>query len=458
MSEQSTVATPPAAAAAAPGKLSRRRRVGVWSLVILASIIGFLSILTMFVNRQLLDNGSWNKASAKMIQDPQVRSAVSTQLVNQLYNNVDVATQLQARLPKNLQQLAAPAAGALREPATKAVEYLLAQPRFQALFVQASTLAHQQLIEVLENKTGHGIDTGNGSVTLDVSQLLTELGLELGIPQSALDNLPANAGVITIMSSDQLSYAQQGIRAVKVLSVWLLVLVFLLWGLAIYLARGERRKTLLHIGWGIVIVGLLVLVARRVIGNYVVDSLSQPQYRTPTHHVWLILTEILGQIGWAVVLYGILVVIGAAVAGPSRIATGIRREVAPVLNVRAGLTWGIVAFVWLLLILWGGTHALRTWSGILIIGALLAAGVYVLRKQTLVEFPEAGTDAYDTLSSRMAAGAGSAAHRATTYRSQAAPAAAAKSPSEELARLVDLRDKGAISEEEYQQAKKLALS
>ena len=47
-------------------------------------------------------------------------------------------------------------------------------------------------------------------MTLDVSQLLTELGLELGIPQSALDKLPANAGMITIMSSDQLSSAQKG--------------------------------------------------------------------------------------------------------------------------------------------------------------------------------------------------------------------------------------------------------
>jgi hypothetical protein len=56
MSEQSTVVTPPAAAPAAPGKLSRGRRIGVWSLVVLASIIGLLSILTTFVNRQLLDS------------------------------------------------------------------------------------------------------------------------------------------------------------------------------------------------------------------------------------------------------------------------------------------------------------------------------------------------------------------------------------------------------------------
>jgi Short C-terminal domain len=161
------------------------------------------------------------------------------------------------------------------------------------------------------------------------------------------------------------------------------------------------------------------------------------------------------------VFYGILIVLGSALAGPSRIATAIRREAAPILNVRAGLTWGATAFVWLLLILWGGTHALRTFWGILIIGALIAAGVYVLRRQTLEEFPEAGTDAHHTLVSRMTAGAGSAAHRMASHRPHTAAeatAAGAKSPSEELARLVDLRDKGAITAEEYEQAKKIALS
>ncbi len=100
MSEPSTVVTAPAGAPAAPGKLTRGRRIAVWSLVVLASIIGLLSILTTFVNRQLLDNTSWNKASAQVIQDPQVRSAVATELVNQLYGNVDVAAQLQTRLPE----------------------------------------------------------------------------------------------------------------------------------------------------------------------------------------------------------------------------------------------------------------------------------------------------------------------------------------------------------------------
>ena len=218
MSEQSTVVTPRAVApAAADGKMTRRRRIGVWSLVILASFIGLVSILTTFVNRQLLDNTSWNKASAKVIQDPQVRSAVSTQLVNQLYNNVDVSAQLQTRLPKNLQPLAAPAAGALREPATKAVEFLLAQPRFQQLFIDASTRrapeARQRAREQDRLRDRHRQrrrDAGRESAA-DRSS-----GSSSGCRQSALDKLPPDAGVITIMSSDQLSYAQQGVRAVKV--------------------------------------------------------------------------------------------------------------------------------------------------------------------------------------------------------------------------------------------------
>jgi hypothetical protein len=461
MSDQSPAVTPPppaAPASATHATLTRGRKIAVWSLIVLASIIGVLAILTTFVKRQMLDNSAWNKASTQIIQDPQVRAAISTQLVNALYQNVDVSQQLETRLPKDFKQLAAPAAGALREPATKAVEYLLSLARFQQLFVEASDVAHQKLVNVLENKTGYGISTGNGVVTLDVSQLLQQLGAELGIPQDALDKLPPDAGNITIMSSDQLSLAQQGVRTIRVLSAWLLVLIFILYGLAVYLARGARRKTLLHVGWALVLVGLIVLVARQVLGNYVVDALTQPQYRSPSHSVWLIVTAILGQIGWAVVFYGVLFVLGASLAGPTRLATAIRRELAPILNVRAGLTWGGAAFIWLLLILWGGTHALRTWWGVLIVGALLAAGVYVLREQTLQEFPGAGTpEGGPSLAARMAAGAGSAAHRVSSSRHhEAAPAA--KSPAEELARLAELRDKGAISADEYEQAKKLVLS
>jgi hypothetical protein len=138
-----------------------------------------------------------------------------------------------------------------------------------------------------------------------------------------------------------------------------------------------------------VLVGLTVLVVRRVAGNYAVEALTSPTGEGAGKRAWLIGSEILSQIGWASILYGVIAVAGAIFAGPTAAATSARRRIAPVLNERPGVTWAGLAAVFLLLVLWGGTHALRTGWGILLLGALLAAGVAALRHQTLREFPVA---------------------------------------------------------------------
>ena len=420
--------------AAAP--LSRKRRIVVWTLVVLASILTLVSILTTWVNRQMLDNSAWNRATTKIVQDQKVQTAIATYTVNQLYENIDVGQALEKRLPPNLKQLGPPLAGALQQPATQGVALLLQRPRVQQLFLEASSIAHEKLVNVLEDKTGHGISTGNGVVTLDVHQMVVEVGTELGLPQDALAKLPANAGTITLMKSNQLAAAQTGVRAVHVLSIWLLVGVLVLYGLAIYLARGARRATLRNAGVAVVIVGIVVLVIRRLLGNYVVDALASPGYQPATHRLWVIGTAILGQIGAAAILYGAIAALGAVFAGPSEPAVWLRRRVAPTLNERQGIAWAGVGFVFLLAVLWGGTHALRTWWGILLLGGLIALGVVALRRQTLQEFP-AGAEA-------------------ATVPAGEAPAATDRAA--RLARLHELHESGAIDDEEFERAKRLALT
>src|SRR3954452_5916857 len=367
------------------GVLRGRRRALVWALIVAASLLALASILTTWVHRQMLDEQSWKDASADLIADPQVRQAVSVYVVDQLYGSVDVPAALEQRLPPDLKTLAASAAGALRQPAPQGGDRLLDAPRVQQLFINASTLAQQKLVNVLENKTGHGISTGDGVVTLDLSELVTQIGTQLGVPQSLLARIPADAGVITVMRSDQLSAAQTAVKGVRVLSSALLVLVLALYALAIYLARGERRRTLRNVGIAFVLVGLTVLVVRRVGGNVAVDALTSPQGKPAGREAWLIGSEILAQIGWATILYGAIVVAASLFAGPTATATSVRARVAPVLNERPGIAWAAVGAVFLLLVLWGGTHALRTWWGILLLGALIVIGVVALRHQTLRE-------------------------------------------------------------------------
>jgi hypothetical protein len=375
----------PTAKTAAP--LSRKRRIVTWTLVVLASVLAVVAIMTTWVKRQMLDNTAWTKATTQTIQDPQVQTALATFTVNQLYANINVAQALEQRLPSQLDPLAPTLAGALQQPAIQGVKLALERPRIQQLFIRVSGVAHQKLVNVLENKTGYGISTGNGDVTLNLHELVVEVGTQLGISADTLAKLPGTAGTVTLMKSSQLGAAQTGVQAVRVLSEWLLIGVLVLYGAAIWLARGARRATLRNAGIGLALVGILVLVLRKLLGNYITTSLAKPGYEPATHRLWLIGTSILGQIGAATLLYGAIAALGAVFAGPTAPAVWLRQRLAPILNERQGIVWGSVGFIYLLAILWGGTHALRVWWGILLLAALIAIGVVALRRQTLQEFP-----------------------------------------------------------------------
>jgi hypothetical protein len=424
-------------------KRTRRRSIAIWALIVLASLIGLISVLTVWVDRQMFDDDAWNDASTEIIEDPAVQQSLSVYLVNQLYDNVDVAAALEERLPTNVQPLAAPLSAALRQPAANGVEFLLARPRVQQLWINAMALAHEKLVNVLENETGFGISTGSGVVTLDLSELVSELGIELGLPEAALERLPPDAGVITLLESDQLSAAQTGVRAIHVASAWLAVLVLGMFALAVYLARGTRRETLRNIGWAFVFVGMLVLVVRRLGGNYVIGSLTDATWEPSGRRVWAIGTEILRETGRSAIFYGLVVIVAAVLAGPMGVAVATRRRLAPVMRDRPEYVWGTVAVAYLLLVLWAPTYALQRPIWILIFGLLLVLGIFVLRRQTLAEFPDEPRPSPITAELRDRLRAGGA---------EARPSAA-----DEIAKLEQLRAAGAIDDAEFIRAKQLAL-
>lgn len=99
----------------------------------------------------------------------------------------------------------------------------------------------------------------------------------------------------------------------------------MLWAVALWLAEGWRREALLGIGVSLLLLGVLLLVIRRVAGNYVVDTLTTGgDVRDAGHSAWLLAASLLAEIGWAGVIYGLAVVLGAWLAGPSRSAADAR--------------------------------------------------------------------------------------------------------------------------------------
>jgi len=362
------------------------RRWAPWAIIVVGTIILLLAALNVWVKRQALSTDAWTDASSRLLEDDEIRDAISLYVVNQLYENVDVGQELQQRLPPATKPLGPPLAAALEPALVRTTSALLGRPRVQQLWEQANRRAHQLFIAVLDGKHGVLVST-NGNVVLDLQPILNQLVEETGIGERVQERLPPDAAQIVVMKGNQLDVARKTVKAIRVMSYFLIFLVLALFAAAVWIARGRRRTMLLAIGASFLIVGLLVLVVRRVAGAYLVDALTNnPDAKDPVTATWAIGTELLRDVGINGVIYGVLIILAAWIAGPSRPAFALRRYSAPTMRDHPAIIYAGVAVLLLILLLSGPTDGQRVYP-LLVLCALAFVGVEVLRRQTDREFP-----------------------------------------------------------------------
>jgi hypothetical protein len=312
----------------------------VRSLIGVASLLGVIAVFAVWANRQLLDTGYWKSTNQKLIASPPIKEQLSIFLTDQLYANVDVSGELKERLPSELKPLAAPAAGALRDAVQRGILFLLERPKVQELWGKANEVTHAQFVRLIENKGSVIKLPGGGAVILDLRPMLTEVAEKVGAPTSVVQKIPEKVAQVRIVTSSQLKTMQNAVNLLRVLAVALPLLVFFLLALAVYVARGHRRQTLIAAGSAFIGVGLVVVVARGLIGNKVVDSLATTEaVRPAAQAAWSIGTSVLADVAWSTVFIGIVIILAGLLAGPTRPATSARRVIAPYLRDRADITF-----------------------------------------------------------------------------------------------------------------------
>jgi hypothetical protein len=411
--------------------VSRKRSAIVWTIVVVASVVTLTASLVVWSKRQLLDTNEWTNSSAQLLADPQIRAALSAKLVDVVYANVNVTQRVENRLPKQAQGAAPVIAGAIRSQAPRVVDEFLATAAAQRLWENANRRAHTSLVRVLEGKkVGPRLatSTANGEIDLNVGPMVKKVAARLGVANS----LPASAsnGKIVLIKSKHLKTAQTAIEVLNALSVFLVIAAVGLYALAVFLARGRRRTFLEIVGGSILIVGLLVLIARRLTGNALIDAVVQVDAnRAPAHTVWDIETSVLRDIGIALVVYGVFAVLAGWLGGPSRAATAIRRTLAPTFRRHPLVVHTVALVVFLAVAAWGPFSGGRRLLGLILLLVLLELGLEVWRRETVREFPDAGEP-------------GTARREAPSERAL-----------DELEQLSRLRASGALSETEFETAK-----
>lgn len=435
--------------------ISRRRLIGVDVLIGVTTILLIVGMFSVWANRLLFNPNNWADTSTQLLENPNIRSTTANYIVDQLYANYDVAGLIKQGLPTQLQGLAAPAAGALRNAAVSGAELALSRPRVQNLWRQANYAADQLFIKVVEGG-GPRVSVNQGAVTLNLGAILDNIASRLGLPSDLSSHLPANVATLTVFKSDQLKTVQNAGNLVKGLALWLTILCPLLYALAIFLAAGHRRRTLMTVGFAAIFAGVVVFFGRNVLQTQITNSLTDDaSLRVSVRATIAIATGLLVEVAGAVTFMGVLLVIAAWFAGPARIARAGREAIAPYLRDNAIGTYAITLGLLALLFIWDPIPATGTPAGIITFAVVALLGTALLRIETEREFPNARHGAATHAVRTRLSGLGRDRNPGHNPGPPASPQAA--SAVDQLKQLAELRDHGALTAEEYTAAKQQLL-
>ena len=383
--ESQTPEAAPSPASKQAEKSTRGRWILVQVLIWGTTVLAIVGIFAVWANRQVFNPDNWANTSTRLLQNKTVRDATAAYLVDQIYANVDVASRIKARLPAQLQPLAAPVAGALQNTAVSASQRALADAHTQQVWKQANRAADQTFVNIVNGRNG-AVQSSGGTVSLDLSLIVADITNRLGLPDVS-SKLPPNVAHLQVLKSNNLKLVQNGGKAIKGLALLLTILVPLLYALAIVLATGRRRKALMTVGIAMIFAGALVLAGRSILESQTVSALVKNEANRPAaNEIMSIATSMLSEIAGAFVIIGIPLILAAWFAGPARLAVKGRHAIAPFLREQPALAFAITGAIMVGIFIWGPIPATHRPAGIIVLLALALLGTEVLRRQTAREF------------------------------------------------------------------------
>lgn len=430
------------------------------ALIVTATLLAILAVFSTWAKVQALDTEAWVETSDELLDDPAVQEALAVYLVDELYERLDVAGEFEEQLPEDAKGLAGPVSAALRGPATTGVERLIASEQTRQAWSRVNRVAHESMVNILRDETRTGVSTADGTVTLELGELVQEVGERLGLSESLLERLPEDAGRVTVFESDELASAQQVVRVLELLSWFLLILVVVLYAAAVYLAAGRRLEVLRHVGLSLVGAGLFVLIARAIGVRLIVDRVvADPGSRPLAELTGFVGTGLMRQMAWSGIAYGVVITGFVALMGETRPAVAIRRFLAPLFNASNAATAGLTALALLLLVWWSPGRAFDRWVTALVLLALTAGAVVTLGRAVRREFPTVG---FDDVGRSVASGVGAFRLRARSGSAQSGSAESGSARPDtlagELEALDSLHRSGALTDDDFAMAKRKVLA
>jgi hypothetical protein len=306
-------------------------------LITVGCLLAPLSVLAVWSANQVSNTSRYVANVTPLVHSPAIQNALTDKITNRITTLLNLAGLINraaallsskgdglARVGTILRSVGPAIAGSIAGLIRGQVHKIVAGPRFAKLWVQANTVAHQEVVKALSGRGGGAIKVSNGQVTIGlapfielVKQNLSERGFTL------VKKLPTINPTFTLFSAKYLVRVQTAYRMINDLKIVLPILTVALIAAGVYVARSHRRA-LLGAGLGfaasMLLLGIGLTIFRGIYLNSVPSSLPPDAAAVLFDTFVRFIREALR----ILLVVGLIVAAGAFLTGPSATAVSIR--------------------------------------------------------------------------------------------------------------------------------------
>ena len=320
--DESAPAAPKAAAGGPKRKhLSRTRGVIAWILIVLASLMVPLSVITVWAINTTTNTDRYVETMAPLAREKVITDFVAQRATERIFSAVQVQQKVQGALPKRAEFLAVPLVNQVQGFVQTQLTKLLNSTYFQNLWDKANRRSHAAVVAVLTGKGTPQLKKAN-NVIVDITPVVDKAINQLDAKGITIFNgvkpklARANTLTVNLVSGKQISKARGIFRVVTDLGWAIPVVAVLLIAAAVAVAT-DRRKTLLRVAVGAGLATLVFLAALAIGRNFFVGHAAGRIDPAVTTAAFTTITRFLTEgLKW-VVLACVVVALGLWLAGPS---------------------------------------------------------------------------------------------------------------------------------------------
>ncbi|MDF3298646.1 hypothetical protein [Streptomyces tropicalis] len=315
----------------------RSRRVGASLLLVLTLVLAPLAVVAAWVHSQVFDTGRYVQTVAPLASDPVVQNAVTDRLTTRVVDEIDVQA-ITASLTKALANAGAPPkvvdastvlTGPLRSAVTdvvrRTVNKVITSDLFREVWVNANRRAHSAVVGMLSGNQNGALRAQGDTVKLDIGVVVDQVKQQLvnaGFQKASA--IPTPDRQITLFQTEQLTKAQNAVRLLNIVGIWLPVLAVVLAAAAVWAAPAHRFMLLVTAsGIGVMMVVLLVAlaVARQIYLNSVPPTALPADAAAAVFDTFV---RFLRDSARTLLVVAVITALAAYLYGPGRGARGVR--------------------------------------------------------------------------------------------------------------------------------------